>query len=220
MAKEIVLSVLDKLGEATKNLFNVKFNPGGESVIKKEFITVFCRELNFKDFIFFDGDQKPSGVHADWRHFATKDLTNNYLKSKIKEQTKEEIKFSVDGGKTGSDQGQLVELQKAYLDYYLNNVFYLPKQIPEDIIWSQDLAESLIEGMVADPILKADLLAQLSSIYNTKEKFVFVSEVVFGDSTSSSVSGLHKQYIKRWLNCENEDYQGIKALIVNILERQ
>lgn len=56
LAQEIVSGVLSKMGDETKNLFNVKFNPGGETVIKKEFITVFCREDNLQNFVFFDGD--------------------------------------------------------------------------------------------------------------------------------------------------------------------
>lgn len=56
LAQEIILAVLSKLGPETRNIFNIKFNPGGESVIKKEFITVFCRENNSSNYIFFDGD--------------------------------------------------------------------------------------------------------------------------------------------------------------------
>jgi len=83
LAQEIVSGVLDKMGEETKSLFNVKFNPGGETVIKKEFITVFCREQNSQDFVFFDGDQQPGNPHFDWRTIPIADLTVENLKTKI-----------------------------------------------------------------------------------------------------------------------------------------
>ncbi|MDF0706965.1 ATP-dependent nuclease [Flagellimonas okinawensis] len=219
LAKEIVEGVLDKMGEETRNLFNVKFNPGGESVIKKEFITVYCREQNMKDYVFFDGDQKPENPHLDWRSISTSDQTIDHLKSIIREQCGEEIKFSVDGGLTGGNQNQQLELLKSYLDFYLTNVFYLPRHTPEDIVWSQELAEYLIKGVTPNIDTVEQTLVDLSRIGDTKLRFAFVSKVVQGESSADSIYAIHKQFIQRWLNIENEDFELIKGNLESILNR-
>jgi predicted ATPase len=218
LAQEIVIGVLERMGGETKNLFNVKFNPGGETVIKKEFATVFCRETNSQDFIFLDGDQKPVNPHYDWRSFSTTDLTVSFLKNKIKEQTGEEIKFSIDGGQTGGNQQQHIDLLKSYLDYYLLKVHYLPKQIPEDIIWSDEFAEDLLKGVVSNTTKVTILLSELSDIHETKQKFAFVSNIVQGENNAGAISSIHRQFLQRWLNQENQDFLGIKNDIMAIVK--
>lgn len=217
LAKEIVTEVLNKMGEETKNLFNVKFNPGGETVIKKEFITVFCRETNSKNFVFFDGDQRLENPHLNWQTIPTNELTLDNLGTKIREQTGEDIKFSVDGGLTGGNQEQKIELFKSFLDYYLSNVFYLPKQIPEDIIWNDELADSLIKGVILDNTMVEEKLTYLKNIQSTKQKFAFVSSLILGEESAEAVLSVQRQFIQRWLNGENEDLVQIRNYISEIL---
>ncbi len=213
LAQEIVNSVLDKMGEATRNLFNVRYNPGGESVIKKEFITVFCRNANLNDYILFDGDQRPTSPHYNWADFATSDLTIDFLKNKINEQTGEKIKFSVDGGQNGRNQTQQLELLKSYLDFYRTNVFYLPKQIPEEIIWNDEFAKIQIKALIPNDNQVNHLIAELAKIVEVKRKFALIAEIVQGNSSSDSITSIHRQFIQRWLNHENEDFKIIEELI-------
>lgn len=219
LAKEIISGVLGKMGEESQNLFNVKFNPGGESVIKKEFITVYCREANKKDFIFFDGDQKKLEVPYDWRTFTAAELSVNNLKSKLREQTGEEIKFSVDGGQNGGSSEQQKELLKLYMDYYQSNVFYLPEQIPEEIIWNDQFAELLITGIIPEEKLRREKLHSLTGIQNKKQKFSFLSQIVLGENSAEEIASIHKQFIQRWLNTENEHFLAIKNHIQAIINR-
>ncbi|WP_051957563.1 ATP-dependent nuclease [Altibacter lentus] len=217
LAQEIVSGVLSKMGEETENLFNVKFNPGGESVIKKDFITVFCREQNSQDFVFFDGDQQPENSHLDWKTIPMADLTVENLKSKIREQTGEEIKFSVDGSQGAGNQPQQLELQKLFLDYYLSNVFYLPKQIPEDIIWNDVFAEALIKGVIQDDTIIEQKLVELMTIQVTKQKFAFVSDLIQGGSNAETILSVQRQFLQRWLNAENNDFVTIRDYILAIV---
>jgi predicted ATPase len=219
LAKEIISSVLGKMGEETKNLFNVKFNPGGESVIKKEFIPVFCREENRKDFVIFDGDQRRLENHYDWRTFSTSELTINYLKGKIREQSDEDIKFSVDGGQAGGNTEQQIELLKLYLDYYLSNVFYLPEQIPEEIIWNDQYVEILISNMISDENVKREKFVHLAAIVNTKQKFAFIAEILQGESSAEAIASVHKQFTQRWLNSEDQNFHVIRNQILTIISR-
>lgn len=216
LAKEIIESVLDKLGVATRNLFNVKFNPGGESVIKREFIPVFCREVNSRDFVLFDGDQRPDQAHFDWRSFASSELTVNFLKQKIQEQAGEEIKFSVDGRTGAGNQDQQLELLKSYLDYFLQNVYYLPQNIPEQIIWDNDVAEQLIR-------IGTESEAEFTSKYNEvletesfKHKYSKVASITQNESNSESIASVHKIFLKKWLSRENEDFNSITEVIMEI----
>ncbi len=219
LAKEILSELLSKMGDETKNLFHIKYNPGGETVIKKEFIPVFCREPNEKEFVFFDGDQKLLSSSYDWRSFPTSDLNIPFLQTKIKEQTNEEIKFSTDGGIGGGNQTQQLELLKMYLDFYLNNVFYLPKRIPEEIIWDEKLAEDQIKLVILNDEEIRKKLQLLREIINTKKKFAFITNLVLGDDNSENILSVHKIFIQRWLNAQNEDYETLKSTILEIINR-
>lgn len=219
LAKEILSELLAKMGDETKNLFNIKYNPGGESVIKKEFISVFCRTPNEKEFVFFDGDQKLLSSSYDWRSFSTSELNIPFLQAKIKEQTNEEIKFSTDGGIGGGNQTQQLELLKMYLDFYLKNVFYLPKRIPEEIIWDEKLAEDQIKLVILNDEEIRKKLQSLREIINTKKKFAFITKLVLGDDNSENILSVHKIFIQRWLNAQNEDYGTLKSTILEIINR-
>jgi len=220
LAQKLVSGVLSKMGKETESLLNIKINPGGESVIKKEFITVFCREQNSQNFVFFDGDQQPASPHLNWQIIPTADLTVANLKTKIREQTGEEIKFSVDGGQKGGNHVQQLELQKSYLDYYLLNVFYLPRQTPEDIIWNDEFAEALLQGIILDSSIMKLKLTDLRAIQATKQKFAYVSDLVQGESNAEAISSVHMQFLQRWLNSENQDFQFIKNKITDIKDRR
>ncbi|MDP2384786.1 MAG: AAA family ATPase [Bacteroidota bacterium] len=218
LAQEIIAGVLDKMGKETKNLFTIKFNPGGESVVKKEFITVFCRESNSKDFVFFDGDQKVIFPHYDWRSFPTSSLNLKTLTEKIKEQTKgETIEFSVDGGAQGGNEKQKIDLLKKYLDYYSSNVFYIPSLLPEDLIWDPIYAHNQIKLTIHDSEVSSKYISDLGINEPIKKKFVFISEILFGSSEADKVLSTQRLFIRNWLNSENADYLYIKSLIESII---
>ena len=217
LAREILLGVLGKLGDEFKDLFNVKFNPGGESVIKKEFISVFCRVAPSNEFVMFDGDQRPPSSHFDWRSLSSVELGVTRLKTELKKQTGERIKFSVDGGSSGSVSEQQLELLKSYLDFYDNNVFYFPCKTPEEIIWNDELAKVQIESThpIAEEATKVVL--ELSAIKDIKSKFAFIAKKSMGDDHAGDILSMHKLYIQRWLNLEkNADFEAMKTTIDKI----
>lgn len=216
LAKDIIDSMIKSLGQATANLFNVKFNPGGESVIKKEFISVFCRTPNSKDYVIFDGDQKINNVHYDWKSFPVDSITEPFLRQKIKEQTNEEIKFSVDGGNGVSNKEQKIELLKQYLDYYNKNVFYLPGKIPEDIIWDAEKASQLIGISIVDPEELKILEIELGQLNSAKLKFAKVADIVMGNSSNESITSIHKIFIQAWILKENSEFRELKNIILQI----
>lgn len=203
LAVEIIKAVLKRLGSETESLFNVKFFPGGESVIKNEFATVYCREPNSKEYLIFDGDQKKSDNHYDWKKFPTSDLTVDFLKEKIKQQVGIDITFSTDSGNAETKHDQILELQKKYLNYFITNVWYLPGNIPEDIIWDAEKAKQLTGLDFEETIL-------------VKEKFAKLSQELLGNNKSTDIESAHKIFIKSWIDKENEDFTCIKNLIDSI----
>ncbi|PZF73939.1 ATP-dependent nuclease [Taibaiella soli] len=215
LASEIILATLNELGPEIKNIFNVKYNPGGESVIKKEFIPVFCRDGSRNNFVFFDGDQKTTNDHYNWQKFSTADLNVSFLKSKIKEQTKEDIKFSVDSLGNSGNETQQIELQKNYLDFYLYKVFYLPKNTPEEIIWSDSFSNSTAKAILGTDKYK-EYSNEIRSTTNYKEKFSIHSKYTSGGNTSEDILATQKIFIQKWINEKNGDYNAIVSSIDSI----
>ena len=219
LAKNIIDGVLKSMGEETANLINVKFNPGGESVIKQEFIPVFCREKNTTDYVFFDGDQRPKESHHDWRSFSQTQLSEkDFIKTKIKEQTGKDIKFSVDGGESGGNHEQQIELGKKYLDFYLTNTFYLPKEIPEEIIWDETFAYNQVNMTILNETDANEYRSELDNTSDMKQKFALLAEILYGNSNADNIASVHKQFIQRWLNLKNDDFNNIKSAIESILK--
>lgn len=217
LAQEIISATLLDLGMQARNLFNIKFNPGGESVIKKEFIPVYCRENNSKKFIFFDGDQKPTFEHYDWTSFPELDISVNFLKEKIRQQTGEAIRFSVDSlGNTGHTQ-QHIELLKHYLEYYRTNVFYLPRSIPEEIIWDEELAIISAQSILEQAVFE-EFKNELSAVSGFKEKFSLYSKFIFGNNSSDDIFNSQKIFITKWIHRKNADYNFLHQKLKKLLE--
>jgi predicted ATPase len=214
LAQEIVLSVLKQMGPEKETLFNVRFYPGGESIVKKDFIPVYCRENDSKEYIMFDGDQKKS-THPDWRDLTTNDLTILSLQNLIKDVTAETIKFSLDSNQ--SNTSQELDLLKKYLDFYKTNVFYLPKAIPEEIIWNVNKAEELIKVIKTDSNDISAIIKQIEDTAQIKDKFSILAGVVFGNNDGANIFSLQKIFIKAWLEIENQDYNQLKTTIEKII---
>ncbi len=212
LAKLILEEVLKEMGEAILNLFSITFHPGGESVLHTEFAPIYSRESNSDTYIFFDGDQRPENGLCNWREIPCGNLDSAHLQAIIKNQTNsDKVKFSVDSG--ANKEEQKVELQKKYMDYYINNVFYLPNNIPEEIIWDQNYATDLLRLHN----LNEDWEEKLNQLCHFKEKFALIANELNGDSSSISILNYHKQFIKRWISKKNADYLQIVSDIQNII---
>ena len=219
LAKEILCTTLEEIGDETRNLFHVKFNPGGVTVIKREFAPVFCRNSNSREFIIFDGDQKPRTELCDWRDLPTTRQSETELRKVIKEQCGEQIVFSSDSGSSEKKARQQIAFLKSYLDYYRRNVRFFPKQTPEEIIWDDDTAHQLLRMIILDDQEVDTAVLKLQQTDDYKRKFSLLCNLIMGDSTSTSISSLQKQFIKKWVQKKNEDYQAISSIVRDIAEK-
>jgi predicted ATPase len=207
LAKMIIEAVLKSMGEHARNLFDLRYYPGGDSVIKKFHIPVYSKEPNNDDtYVIFDGDKRKS-------HFVIEDIldrnrTEENLKTLIVEQTGiSNIEFSCDSDRPEQKVPQMLY----YLKYYENNVFYLPCNTPEEIIWSDDvLGRADINDGDKDNI---------KNEANFKSRYALFSEAMFGASASNSIENAHMYFLKKWLTIKNSSYDEIVNILQIIKER-
>ncbi len=207
LAKMIVEKVLGKTGNS--ELFEIKYFPNGESIIKKEFMLVYSKEESNNHFVIFDGDQKTNKISVD--DLLERDKTVENLKQKINDVVKQSIEFAVDGGESGGREDQKIELMLKYIKYHHDNVFFLPKNIPEEIIWSDDVLTR------AD--ISEDEKQKIKSKSDYKNKLNLFAKCNFGGDTVEYRIKAYEYFLLRWLKKENYDYKEIVSIINIIKER-
>lgn len=213
LAREIVDRVLESMGQERAQLFNLDYNPGGCSAINTVYIPVYCRDRQSKEFIFFDGDQY-FAEPADWRNLAHKDLTEIKLKELVFKQTNCNIVPSVDGQGGKGKTDQKIDFYKKYLDYYKSHVFYMPGQIPEDIIWDEDYALRILPVQSGDTEYQS-IVANINACRDSKCKFEQLAFVLYGEDkiNSTTIFDLQKIFINNWIRKNDENYKVIAAAI-------
>ncbi len=169
-----------------------------------------------KEFIYFDGDQFLS-QHVDWRNISTNDISLRKLKDIVFNQTNCNVEFHVDGTNGRSNEKQKLDLYKKYLDYYKSNVFYLPGNIPEDIIWDKITAEKLLLT-IYDQQNSTNFIYEISVMDNSKNKFAKLSLLLYGEDNTNSdmIFNLQKLFIQSWIKKGNEHYHAIVETINKI----
>lgn len=206
LAKEIVDSVLKSLGPEKQQLFNLDYQPGGASVLYKNFIPIYCREVNSRNYIIFDGDQN-TGIALDHNNLPSNELSSNILKRKIKNKIGQDVEIAVDGNNGNANEAQKIELYKKYIDYLNSNVFFLPLNIPEEIIWNSSIALNQLQQFSSEDA--EDKLSELETITNIKTRFMKLSELINQDSSSETIFFVQKMFIKAWLKVKDDNYNSI-----------
>ena len=108
------------------------------------------------------------------------------------------------------DEGRLNEEQEKeqiekYLLFYRSNVFFLPKVIPEDIIYNEEYLCSIC-GCQEFPIL--------NGARDSKEKLFRVA-----NSLGISIGNIEQLLIRQFIIKKEEDYQTIARLVHMIAEQ-
>jgi len=207
-AKLILDEVLKKIGEATKSLFDVIYLPGGASDIKNRITTLM--EFSKSTFIIFDGDQKLVPKHIDLSEIpASKQDDLKKISSLLKSQTGFEVKFHLDGGNKNNEE-QKIALSKKYLDYYKTNVFYFPKNIPEDFIWDEVYSNNRFNLLYPEKNIK-DITDQYKS---TKDKLFYFSMELY--KSELFLESTYIEFITNWLNKNDEHYFEIVGIVNTI----
>ncbi len=204
LAKKILNKILENIGG--KELFEIKYFPGGESRLKQDFMNVYSKEESKKHFIVFDGDQQKDSI--DINELSDADKTVASLNKKIKDIVGELIKFNVDGESGTGREDQKIDLMLKYIKFHQDNIFYLPKNIPEEIIWDDNiLSKSDIEEDKKN-IIKAE--------EDIKKKFNFFAKYMFDDDSSSGQNSSYDYFLLRWIKNKNYDFQLIEKILNDI----
>ncbi len=214
LAKRLMGKILKNMDANLSKLFNIEYYPGGASVINKDII-IYSRSERPNIYILFDGDQKPSKQVPDISSIPQKKLTNVFLTQAIKEVTGSKITFYPDGGKQGGDKNQETEMKKEYLNYYRENVFYLPASIPEEIIWDSEYSKSLLKITLGEGNVTNEAAKKIGQAVGYKAKFGTLAEYM-----DSSIDSLHDLFIKAFINGRGEFWNDIINIINVIKEKE
>lgn len=210
-AKILLDKVLEKLGKQTQDIFEIKYLPGGADDINQRLTTIM--EISENTSVFFDGDQKKVAFPIDLLKTTPNEQdTSAKLIALIKKQTGCEIKFHLDGGNQGKDlkEKQTSDLAKKYLEFYKKNVFYLPENIPEDIIWDEKFAKKLLK--LFHPTKDISTIIEKST--NSKNLIFNFCQECYGENSQYESTIL--QFTTNWLNKEDQNYIFICNLIKNL----
>lgn len=207
-AKLILEKVLDNLGKSTKDIFEIKYLPGGASDINQRLTTIM--EISDDVFVLFDGDQKKIDEFIDLQNLPLNQQdTSKKLKELIKTQTGCEVKFHLDGGNQDNEI-QEIELSKKYLNYYKEKVFYFPTDLPEEIIWDKGFAQNLLK--ILHP--NKNINAIVTKSKDAKELIFNFCLECYNDS--QQLESVVLQFITNWLNKKDENYKSLVKIINEI----
>ncbi len=210
LSRRIVSSVLNQIGPATESLFQLSYYSGGQSIIKMNFITVYSNTGEWNKFVLFDGDQKPHSLHFDPDSIPEREKTNQRFRDEILKQTGCDVVFYPDGNRDhGANTDQEKQLREKYLRYYFRNVFFLPLSVPEEIIWSRELAERLLTALN-----KSIYLTKIDSTQDFKEKLLLMSEGMTGDM--KNVELVQQTFLENWVTNKNSIYDEIVGIVASI----
>lgn len=210
LSAEIIKRLLEKMNPTLVSQFNICYNPGGASTIKTRFIPIFSQTDNVNTFIILDGDQKPTTDIIELELLTQRELTCDNLDRMIQSITNCRIEFITDGNaQNGGRKDQKLNLQQKYYNYFKNNVFFLPKLTPEDLIWDFDIISSLLN-------YNEEKLEKINQLQTTKKKLLLASNYIFHSETD--IHSLERLLLTKWMEKESTEKQEIEAILNSIIE--
>lgn len=206
LAKTIIQKIL--VVEGLEGLLQVELCPGGASNIKKHTLLTYSKTGIDNRYIIFDGDQKKDNV-PDFLKIPEADKTIDFLKSIFKKVTgigADKVDWGFDANRKAGryDVEQQKNMILSYLEFFRNNVFFLPKMIPEDIIYNENRLKSIL-GEEGFPNLEGekDAKAKLKKL---------------ADSMGQGIEEIEYQLVYWFIKQKNADYQTIACMLKEIIE--
>jgi hypothetical protein len=206
LAKELIGSIIESMGDAVASIFNVDCFQGGATMLKKQ-IAGYLSKTDLNKFIFFDGDQKPPITFDPETDLSSKNRNSKYLKEKIHKITgikADKIPFSLD-----SNSKNHPEAYEKYLKYWNTNVFFIPKNIPEELIWDDKLATQIVPNI--------DKLLSKETDY--KKKFALLTKdwLEADSSSKEEIFTIQKKFVNHWISKQDTDYTLLSETIQGII---
>lgn len=201
----------DKEISSLKNSLEFKFYPGGESYLKTTFIPSTLHSSNATSVI-FDGDQNKKIPLEKLKFSSNPNKKFVELKNVIEELT--DIKFkSISFPLDSSQEKKLtlkIEIMEKYIEYFSEHVKYLPKLIPEDILWKENCVEYHISRIADKTFESFDELD-----VNSKEKIYQMCLAFEKKQTVSEreYQNMLEMLVRSWIEAKDEDYQYVLEIL-------
>nr|WP_297705295.1 AAA family ATPase [uncultured Butyrivibrio sp.] len=209
-ARNIVNAIIEE--ENLGKLIQVEYYPGGASNIKKHIVLPYSITGVSNSFFLLDGDQKLGEV-PDFSNIPEKKKTEEYLGNILKDVTgikSSSFDWDVDANRKEGrfSTTQKIEKMLKFLDYYRNHVFFLPKVIPEEIIYDEEHLKRFLDIDVIENIIG-------NNARDAKEKIKLIS-----DATKQGMNEMEYQliywFVKR--NKGSEDYANILDILHRVVD--
>jgi len=213
LAKAVFDHIL-KEDPAEASMLDVRHYPGGASVMKRDAV-IYSREPPPGKFLVFDGSERPPVAVFDPSTLNAGQLADpnalcTFLDTQIRDATGMGIEFPVDGGAAGGDKAQRAALQQAYLKYYLTRVRFLPFHAPEDELWDESVARTLLE-LFLGPADATVLLAEIHAA-PSKEKFARITAKLLDRNAAQDINVMHDMFIRAWTRKPGAQAGGIATI--------
>lgn len=200
MAKELISRVIER--ENIRNI-EVEILGGAEELFKC--MAMFSKAKTTDIFFVLDGDQKFEKIDI-------KDLKDNEKEIKILDEKIEQLLRCKDKKiKTstlsldGKTKDESINNRINFLDFQSKFAYFLPKEIPEEIIYSDEIDS-----------LKISNLDEIRREKNFKNKFSIISIKLFGGNSSEYIFKTQEIFLTNWIEKKNEDYMKIKSILNDI----
>lgn len=128
LAQKIVEKALKLIGKIHQD-YDVEYYPGGATALIGSYIPYHSIQTDKNVWFLLDGDQKSVEEHIDPDTIPSIESKN--LSDYIKSQVGRDIQFIQDS----NNSKQKEELQRQFLRFYKDRVFYLSSKTPEKFIW-------------------------------------------------------------------------------------
>lgn len=210
-AQLIISGVIDELAGPYAIIFTVKYFPGGAEEILKKAAT-YSEEKESHKFLVLDGDKKNAQSNIETFTVAqSKDI--NFLKSEILNTTQvsfDKLGFRLNGGSQNEKVNSDSEKARAalgYLSYLATNLFYLPGNIPEDLLWDDEYINSMLEANSHSPqIFTGD----------SKRKIYDFAGKLYGDVSEDNMKSTIKLLVRNFVRRKNNNFKLIEDMLRQI----
>ncbi len=205
LGKLIIQHVANKLN--LQNQINVIIHPGGESSIKKSIGSYSALE-DFNKFIIFDGDQNP----GDFQKFNTFSFNESQSIEKLQNHLENILKIDPKKIIVRNSNETVETTLKRYkncIEFFEDNCFFLPCNIPEEIIWDDEYAKQ---------ISCCDDSSEIDDSEDFKEKFnKLAASLISTTLTSDDIFNIQKIFVTNWSKKLSNNYNTIKDILYKIL---
>lgn len=208
-AKAIVDAIIDNLGGDFSIRLATKFYPGGAQDIYKRSVS-YAEEEEFNKFILLDGDQNRK-KHDPSQFTAQQSGNMDFLTQMLCETTGMQfpsLGFKLDGGTQGGYDSQKRKAIISYMTYIFTNLAYMPLIIPEDIIWNDQFATS---------ILSLTNKSMPQNITDSKSKFIDFTQLQFGSTEANLIEASQKMFIQEFIRREDTNYHEIVGILTRFI---